>query len=364
MNNVAIKLENVSKCYKLYDSPEDRLKETFHPFRKKYHRKFYALKDVSLEVKRGEIVGIVGRNGSGKSTLLKIVSGVLLPTSGQVVVNGEVSPLLELGAGFNPEFSGVQNVYFYGTILGFSRQDMDERIDDVLAFADIGQFANQPLKTYSSGMKSRLGFAIATAINPEILIVDEILSIGDVAFRRKSFARMEHLMMSGTTVLFVSHSEQNILQICDRAMIINQGSVILDGGAKNVVKLYIKFIDSGQKYSRSELEDELKKLNLGGRKNENDATQHGEGGQGYIVSKSSYRSSLEKKGAAVEIKNFPVDLSSLNIFDLRSEIVNILSRGEHYRIAIEFKFHKRAEKVVFPLSIKTVQGIEVSGVRH
>ena len=184
MSDIAISIKNVSKYYKLYNSPKDRLKESLSFSNKQYHKKFYATQNLSLDIKKGEILGIVGKNGSGKSTLLKLITSVLTPDEGSIKVNGKISALLELGSGFNPEFTGIENIFFYGTILGFSKQEMEAKLDDIIAFADIGDFIYQPLKSYSSGMKSRLGFAVAIHIEPEILILDEVLSVGDVLFQR------------------------------------------------------------------------------------------------------------------------------------------------------------------------------------
>jgi ABC-type polysaccharide/polyol phosphate transport system ATPase subunit len=183
-SEITIKVEHLGKVYRLYNSPIDRLKEAIHPFRKKYHKDFFALHDISFEVKKGEAIGIIGKNGSGKSTLLKLITGVLSPSSGNVTVNGRVSSLLELGAGFNPELNGIENIYFYGTINGFSKEEMDSRLDSILAFADIGEFVFQPVKSYSSGMYVRLAFAVAIQIDPGILIIDEALSVGDIFFNR------------------------------------------------------------------------------------------------------------------------------------------------------------------------------------
>ena len=191
-SDIAIKVENLSKIYKLYNRPVDRMKESLHPFRKKYHKEFFALNDVSFELKKGETLGIIGKNGSGKSTLLKIITGVLAPASGSVYVNGKVSALLELGAGFNPEMSGIENVFFQGAIMGYSRQEMDSKIDEILSFADIGEFVYQPVKTYSSGMFARLAFAVAMSVwILTILIVDEALAVGDARFVKKCYERMD-----------------------------------------------------------------------------------------------------------------------------------------------------------------------------
>ena len=201
----AIQVKDVTKIYKLYDKPIDRLKESLHPGHKEYHRKFYALDKISFDVKKGETVGIIGTNGSGKSTILKIITGVLTPTTGEVKVDGTISALLELGAGFNMDYTGIENIYMNGTMMGFSKKEMDEKLQDILDFADIGDFVHQPVKTYSSGMFVRLAFALAINVEPEILIVDEALSVGDVFFQAKCYRRMEEIRKRGTTILMVTH---------------------------------------------------------------------------------------------------------------------------------------------------------------
>ena len=205
MSEIAISINHLSKVYKLYDKPVDRLKESLGLTKQKKYREHYALRDVSFQVKRGETVGIIGTNGSGKSTILKIITGVLNPTQGEVQVNGRISALLELGAGFNMEYSGLENVYLNGTMIGFTREEIDKKLDDILAFADIGDFIHQPVKTYSSGMFVRLAFAVAINIEPEILIVDEALSVGDVFFQAKCYKKFEDFKKMGKTILFVSH---------------------------------------------------------------------------------------------------------------------------------------------------------------
>lgn len=238
MNDLAIKVENLSKVYRLYDSPKARFKEALHPFGKKYHRDFYALKDVSFEVRKGETVGIIGRNGSGKSTLLKILTGVLNPSSGSYFANGKVSSLLELGTGFNPELTGVENVYFNATLLGFSKQKIDEKLDDILAFADIGEFVYQPVKTYSSGMYVRLAFAVAINVEPDVLIVDEALSVGDAAFQMKCIDKINKMRDAGITLLFVSHDPGAVKRLCDRAILLEKGNLIKEGTPEVVFDLY------------------------------------------------------------------------------------------------------------------------------
>ena len=238
MSAVAIKIENLTKVYRLYEDPVDRLKESLHPFRKKYHRDFHALKDVSFTVKKGETVGIIGRNGAGKSTLLKILTGVLTPTAGQIVTSGKVLALLELGAGFNPELTGIENVYFNGTLLGASREEMDGKLDAILEFADIGDFINQPVKTYSSGMYVRLAFAVIANMEADVIIVDEALSVGDAFFVQKCMRFLRKFIEHGTLV-FVSHDTGAVLNLCDRAIWLHQGTVCKDGHPKEVAEAYL-----------------------------------------------------------------------------------------------------------------------------
>lgn len=237
-NDVAIKVENLSKVYKLFNKPSDRLKEALHPFGKKYHRDFYALNNVSFEVKRGDIIGIVGKNGSGKSTLLKMITGVATPSAGKLEINGKISALLELGAGFNPEFTGIQNVYMNGTIMGYSKEEMDAKIDDILAFADIGEFVHQPVRMYSSGMFVRLAFAVAANVEPEILIVDEALAVGDIQFQLKCINKMKAFKEQGKTIIFVSHDIGIIRNFCNHAIWLMNGQIQKMGDVHLVTELY------------------------------------------------------------------------------------------------------------------------------
>jgi len=239
---VAIRIENLTKVYKLYDYPTDRLKEALSPIRRKYHHDFHALNNVSFEVNKGETVGIIGKNGSGKSTLLKIISGVLTPTSGNVTVNGRISALLELGAGFNPELTGIENVYFNGMLMGYSKGEIEAKQDEILSFADIGDFVYQPVKTYSSGMFLRLAFALAISIEPQILIVDEALAVGDVLFRAKCLSVIDRLRQNGTSILFVTHDTTSIKSLCNRAVYLVKGSVYKLGKSGEIADLYMKEI--------------------------------------------------------------------------------------------------------------------------
>ena len=236
-NKIAIKVDQVSKMYKLYDRPMDRLKESLGLTRKKKYREHWALNKVSFEVKKGETIGIIGTNGSGKSTILKIITGVLNPTEGEVTIDGRISALLELGAGFNMEYTGIENVYLNGMMIGFTKEEIDERLDDILKFADIGDFVNQPCKTYSSGMFVRLAFAVAINIDPEILIVDEALSVGDVFFQSKCYKKFEEFKEQGKTIIFVSHDLSSISKYCDRVVLLNKGDKMAEGAPKEMIGL-------------------------------------------------------------------------------------------------------------------------------
>jgi len=252
MTDIAIKVSNLFKVYRLYQSPKYRLLEAISLNRKKYHEDFYALHDINFEVRRGETVGIVGINGSGKSTLLKIITGVLTPSKGEVIVNGSISSLLELGTGFNPELSGFENIFFFGLINGKQRSEVESNLDEIINFADIGQFIYQPIKSYSSGMFVRLAFACAINIYPEILIIDEALSVGDAKFQAKCFAKLNEMKKSGTTILFVSHSTEQIIIHCERAILLNYGKIIEIGEPRKIINVYLDLLFNKNKNSTQE----------------------------------------------------------------------------------------------------------------
>lgn len=245
MNDAIIKIENLSKVYKLYDKPIDRLKEALCLTKKNYHNEYYALNNISFNIEKGEILGILGTNGSGKSTLLKIITGVLSPSEGEITTNGSISALLELGAGFNPEYTGTENIYLYGTMMGKSREEIDSEVKGILDFADIGDFIYQPVKTYSSGMFARLAFSVAINVNPDILIVDEILSVGDQKFQIKCLKKMKEMMNNGTTVLFVAHDITVIKRFCTKVVWLDKGKVIDIGDVDRITDNYMDFLKMG-----------------------------------------------------------------------------------------------------------------------
>ncbi len=252
MSELAISARNLSKVYKLYNDPIDRVKESLNFWGRKYHEDFYALKNVSLELKRGEVLGILGKNGAGKSTLLKILVGVLTPTTGEYQIRGKVASLLELGSGFNPELSGLENVHFYGTILGYSKEEMKTKIKHILEFADIGDFVNRPVRTYSSGMQMRLAFAVAVNLDPDVFIIDEALSVGDIRFKMKCFRRLDEFKKQGGSIVFVTHDVGSVVNFCDSAIWLDAGEIREVGEPEEVVKKYSAYMAFDAKVVSSE----------------------------------------------------------------------------------------------------------------
>ena len=257
MGEFAIEVKNLMKTYKLYENNKRRIIEGLFPKAKPHYKEFHALNDVSFTIQKGEIVGIIGKNGSGKSTLLKIITGVLNSSAGSVLVNGRISALLELGAGFNPEYTGIENIYLNGTLNRITREEMAKRIDEIAEFADIGDFIYQPVKNYSSGMFVRLAFAVAVYSEPDILIVDEALAVGDAAFQAKCMARMNQIMKSGATVLFVTHDMNTVKRLCQRCIYLENGKKIMEGPAEELADIYLKRIRASMNEEHLKLEEPL-----------------------------------------------------------------------------------------------------------
>ena len=257
---ISIRVRNISKCFEMYEKPVYRLYQTIFAGHKKFFKEFWALRDVDFEVKKGECIGIIGRNGAGKSTLLQIITGTLQPTSGDVEVNGRIAALLELGSGFNPEFTGKENVYLNGTILGLSKAEIDRKYHEIISFADIGDFIHQPVKTYSSGMKVRLAFAVQVVTDPDVLIVDEALAVGDAAFQIKCMTHMKNLLARGVTVVFVSHSVQTIRTFCDRCIWLQKGRVKMAGNVKEVTSRYMEHLFAASSPAEKCIQDKAEHL--------------------------------------------------------------------------------------------------------
>ena len=380
-NDIVISTKNLSKVYKLYKNPKDRLKEALSLSGKIYHKDFYALKDINLEIKRGEVIGIVGKNGSGKSTLLKILSRVLTQTSGEFMVKGKVSSLLELGSGFNPELTGLENVYFYGTILGFSEEKIKDKLQEILDFADIGDFIYQPLKTYSSGMKSRLAFSVAINVDPDILILDEVLAVGDELFRRKCYARMEGFFKGQKTVLFVSHSVSDINQLCTRAILIDKGEAIFEGLAKLVTTQYERYLfvnpekaisireeivqmnnDDSLKFVACRRSSEVsnKIINLNNSAADGKKTSLAQKADNGTKRKEYFSPNLISTSKVIS-KYYDVDLYEVMILSTDNENVNILVTGESYFLSYRVSFNIQATDVSFGMMIKNEKGMYLSG---
>ena len=363
MAEVAIRLDNVSKDYKLYDSPRIRLKEALNPFGAVYHKNFRAINNVSLSINKGEILGVVGKNGCGKSTLLKLISGVLVPSEGKVAVDGSILALLELGSGFNPEFTGLQNIYFYGSILGFSREEMAQNLDAILEFADIGDFIGQPLKTYSSGMRARLGFAVAVHMDPDVLILDEVLSVGDTLFKRKCYGKMEELFSSGKTIIYVSHSSNTVNQLCTRAIFLDEGGILLDADASSVTKYYNQFLFANDRV-RQELKTEMKDIMSSPvehpaiMKTPEDVDDSGEPVS--TAAELPYFAEGLKSQSAVRVQNHNVDLYDFEILSTDNKSVNVIIMDHEYTFVFKARLGIPAEAVSFAVAIKTVTGVNIS----
>ncbi len=363
-NDTIISVEGLSKAYRVYGTPRERLKELLHPFDRKYHREFWALRDASFEVKRGESIGILGRNGSGKSTLLQILCGIMQPTEGTVNVKGKISALLELGAGFSPEFTGKENVYMNASIMGLSREEVDERYEDIVAFADIGEFIDQPVKIYSSGMYTRLAFAAAINVDPDILIIDEALATGDEAFQRKCFSRINAFQEEGKTIIFVSHSAQMITELCDRAMLLDRGELLLGGSAKLVTDGYQKFVYAPPD-KVDKVREEMKAANrrqaflqrtdatgdTGLKASEPDEPHRRAFYDPHMVPESTL--SYESRGALV---------SNPRILTPDGERVNVLVKDEEYIYTFDVLFTEEARSARYGMSVKVPSGLYICGL--
>ncbi|MCI8605754.1 MAG: ABC transporter ATP-binding protein [Hungatella sp.] len=343
----AITVTDVTKIYKMYDKPIDRLKESLHPGHKEYHKKFYALNHLSFQVKKGETVGIIGTNGSGKSTILKIITGVLSPTTGEVKVKGNISALLELGAGFNSDYTGIENIYMNGTMMGFSKKEMDRKLQDILDFADIGDFVYQPVKTYSSGMFVRLAFALAINVEPEILIVDEALSVGDVFFQSKCYRRMEEIRQRGTTILMVTHDMGSIIKYCDRVVLLNKGNFVAEGAPGHMVDLYKKILAN----QMDALKDELEEMNdFSGEKSGKPKKAEG-----------LMKEKLTINGNRTEYGDGRAEIYDLGLLDARGNVTNLLLKGENFTIRERIRFYASIQAPIFTYTIKDKKGTELSG---
>ena len=371
-NGIAIEVKNLTKSYKLYDKPMDRLKDSLGLAKKRKFKEHLALNNVNLSVKKGETVGIIGTNGSGKSTILKIITGVLTPTSGEVNVDGHISALLELGAGFNMEYNGIDNIYLNGMMIGFSEDEITKRLDSILEFADIGDYVYQPVKTYSSGMFVRLAFAVAINIDPEILIVDEALSVGDVFFQAKCYHKFEEFKNQGKTILFVSHDLSSISKYCDRAVLLNQGVLLGEGTPKEMIDIYKQVLvgqyplpssdvkslldDDEVRNAAASASDRAKEKASAKAANElngNNAIRPANGeSQGDASVKNP--DTLEYGDGAAVIEEFYATDST----GMRS---NSIIKGTDFAVHMKVKFNRDVAAPIFAFTFKNIMGIEITG---
>ena len=340
MEKIAIKVNNLTKRYHLYSKPQDRVKEALHPFKKKYHHDFYAMNDVSFEIKKGETVGIIGKNGAGKSTLLKMITGVLTPTHGSIEAHGKISSLLELGAGFNPEMTGMENIYLNGTLMGFSKEDMDSRVDDIIEFADIGEFIYQPVKMYSSGMFARLAFSVSINVDPDILIVDEALSVGDMAFQMKCFKKFQDFQEQGRTILFVTHALDTVIRYCSRGIVIDGGQKVYEGTSKDAVDSFKKIL-SGDFYEEDKERKKAKAIE--------------------VQSTQLLKSSFETHKELDTYGNNKVQIIDYGTLDNEGNPADILDYNSTFSIVMKVKFNESLEDPIFAFTLKDVRGLEITG---
>lgn len=361
-DDFAIRVENISKVYKLYTSPLDRIKESFSPIRRKYHHDFYALRDISFNIKKGESVGIIGHNGSGKSTLLKIITGVLTPTSGSVTANGKISALLELGAGFNPELTGIENVYFNGTLMGYSKEHMDESLDDILSFADIGEFVYQPVKTYSSGMFVRLAFALAINVDPEILVVDEALSVGDIKFQRKCYGKIEQFHDAKKTIIFVSHGLDTVNMLCNSAYLMHGGVIIEAGAPKKVTSIFQEMM-LGKDVVRSGMGQDTAALMQSSHELEHKISYENNDALAQLYDEESLKlkSTIQEK-----LQNWngnkKAEIIDCGILDKEGRRVTVLRTGTKYTFFSRTLIYEDLKKIHFGYPIKNAKGLFLFGV--
>ncbi|MCD8526121.1 MAG: ABC transporter ATP-binding protein [Alphaproteobacteria bacterium] len=368
----AICISHVSKNYLIYDKPEDRLKQMIMPKvqhlfgmkERRYFREFPAVHNVSFHVGRGETVGIVGRNGSGKSTLLQIICGTLQPSAGSVTVNGRIAALLELGSGFNPEFTGRENVYLNAAILGLSKEETDSRFDAIAGFADVGAFMDQPVKTYSSGMYVRLAFAVATNVDPDILIVDEALAVGDEAFQRKCFARIDEIKSRGATILFVSHNPQSIIQLCDRAILMDRGEHIMEGRPKIIINNYQRLLnltgEAAEAVRKMIMELDLRQAEPVAEEPEETSIPTRAPARSTDTAEAWFDPELVSK-SLIEYEPVGVRITDVRIADNNGIRVNNLILNATYNFEYDVEFTEPFSSVNFGMYVKTLQGIEVAG---
>ncbi len=359
-DEVVVKIENLCKEYKMFDRKADRLIEAVIPGVER-HKTFKALDNINLEIKKGEVLGILGKNGAGKSTLLKIITGVVTPTSGTVEVKGKISSLLELGAAFNMELTGVENIYQHGEVMGLTREEIEERKPGIIEFADIGEHLYQPVKTYSSGMFARLAFACAINVDPDVLIVDEVLSVGDMAFQLKCFKKFEEFKQKGKTILFVTHSVADVIRNCNRSIIISSGKKIFDGDVKTGVDKYKKIIVGID-------DNDVKKDNLEMLEDErNDEKTKQENDENKIIDthkndNENWKEHFTQNPEMLTYGDGKAEIIDYGIFDSNGDYQTTLNNSQEYIVKIKVRFNEEIDEPIFAMSVKDFKGLELGGV--
>lgn len=363
MSDYAIRVRDVSKMYKLYNRNKDRIMDAFGLSKEPRYREHYALHGLSFDVKRGETVGIIGTNGAGKSTILKIITGVLNATSGDVDINGRISALLELGAGFNMEYTGIENVYLNGTMIGYSREEIDAKMDNILSFADIGDFVYQPVKTYSSGMFVRLAFAVAINIDPEILIVDEALSVGDVFFQNKCYKKFEDFKKQGKTILFVSHDLGSISKYCDRVVLLDHGKKLSEGTPKDMINIYKKLMtgtaveDALAASHNNDLDDSGKKKGKSSKANEMINKNVSISDNSGIPWKNNFAINPDIN----EYGSKKAQIVDFAIVDNDGLLTNSIVKNEYFTIKSKVHFNEDIKNPIFTYTFRNVKGVDITG---
>lgn len=364
MGDTIIRLDHITKIYKLYQRPQDRFKETFSLTHKKYSKDFYALRDISFAIERGESVGFVGKNGSGKSTLLKILTGVLSETSGNKAIHGKISALLELGAGFNMEFTGLENIYLNGTIMNIPREEMEKKLDDIIRFADIGDFIYQPVKTYSSGMFVRLAFAVAIHVDPEILIVDEALAVGDTRFQLKCMDKFMEFMNAGKTILFVSHDINMIKRFCKRVIWINEGELVLDGETDSVTDKYNDFLKSGLSLAEYQKMTQIEEMEEKGEEVEEEEREE----ELLALKEEQIEGQIEiiENQVTKEVTNAENGIAEINkirMFQKDGTEITQISQGEDVILEISYTvYEEQIEEPVLGIAIRSIDHTYICGL--
>ncbi|MCY7353825.1 MAG: ABC transporter ATP-binding protein [Lysobacter sp.] len=355
-------MQGLCKSFPIYSKPHHRLLQMFAPDKQRWFREFHALRNIDLTIQRGETVGIVGRNGSGKSTLLQLICGTLSPTAGEMQVNGRIAALLELGAGFNPEFSGRENVFLNGTILGLTHDEVASKFDDIAAFADIGEFIEQPVKSYSSGMYVRLAFAVAINVTPEILVVDEALSVGDEGFQRKCFAKINAIRDAGATVLFVSHSAGTVIDLCDRAILLDQGELIAQGTPKHVVSRYQKLLYAPAN-KVADVREEIRSSTVQGDVFESlpASSLRDRAPESQIEHEQAYWEEGLVSSSTITYENRGAHIEDPHLQTIDGRRVNVLATGSEYVYVYSVRVDRTLVGVRCGMMIRTVTGIEVAG---